>query len=233
MRMASNFTSLLLASTALFLTADLGAEEQNSGFLDDYSKLKPVAGTSARMYTAPGAYAAYRAATAIMIDQPEIVIAGDSKYRGIKPDEAKAVADSMRQAMSKEVSKTLPVVDRAGPNVLLVRLAASNIHLNKKKRGVLGYTPIGFVVTTATQATQSMQQKIILQEMNLEIEILESQSLNVLSAMVDKIEPAAKKPGESWAGEQEIMNYWADRLNCWLSNARKPEGQRAKCTVEK
>jgi hypothetical protein len=166
-----------------------------------------------------------------MIDQPEIVIAEDSAYRGIKPDEVKAVADQMRQAMSKAVSQTLPVVDQPGPGVLYVRIAASNVHLNKKKRGVLGYTPVGFVITTAAEATQQMQQKIVLQEMNLEIEIQDSETLEVLNALVDKIRPGEKKPGQSWSSEQEIMDYWADRLNCWLSNARKPEDQRTKCTT--
>jgi hypothetical protein len=233
MKAGIDITRFLAMTAAMILATELSAGEADSGFLDDYSKLKPIAGTSARAYTAPGALKAYENYKAVMIDQPEFVIAADSKYRGIKPDEAKAVADMMRQAMSKAVSKSIPVVDIAGPGVLHVRIAASNVHLNKKKRGLLSYTPAGFVVTEATQAGQEMEQKIVLQDMNLEIEVMDSQTQKVLAAMVDKIEPGVKKPGESWSSEQEMMDYWSNRLDCRLENARKPEDQWQDCAAKK
>ena len=121
-----------------------------------------------------------------MIDQPEFVIASDSKYKGVKPDEAKAVADAWRALIADTVTKNgrLFVVDQPGPDVLYVRMAASNVHLAKKKRGLLGYTPAGLVVGGAVAAGQDMQQKIILQDMNLEFEFMDSQSQEVLAAIV-------------------------------------------------
>jgi hypothetical protein len=231
--MKSNFlTSAFLAITVtLLLATELSASEENSGFLDDYNKLKPIPGTSARMYSAPGAHEAYKNYKAVMIDQPEFIIAKDSKYRGIKPDEAKAVADLMRSTMSKSVSRKLPVVDIAGSGVLHVRIAASNVHLQKKKRGLLSYTPAGFVVTEASQAGQEMQQKIVLTDMNLEIEVMDSQSQEVLAAIVDVVEPHVKKPGESWQSEQQMMDYWSNRLNCRLDNAGKPRDQWRDCNT--
>jgi hypothetical protein len=61
---------------------------------------------------------------------------------------------------------------------------------------------------TATQAGQDMEQKIDLQDMNLEIKVMDSQTQEVLLAMIEKIEPGVKKPGESWASQQEMMDYW-------------------------
>jgi hypothetical protein len=217
-------------AATLLLATELSAADSDSGFLDNYSKLKPIAGTTTRIYTAPGALEAYKNYKAVMIDQPEFFIAEDSKYRGIKPDEAKAVADKMRHTMSMAVSKSIPVVDIAGPGVLHVRVAASNVHLKKKKRGLLSYTPAGFVVNAATQAGQEMQQKIVLQDMNLEIEVMDSQTQEVLLAMVEKITPGVKKPGESWASQQEMMDYWSKRLECRLQNARLPKDQWQDCT---
>lgn len=219
----------MMVSSFLLLATQARAEENDSGFLDDYSKLKPVPGTSVLMYTAPGTLEAYKNYKAVMIDQPEIIIAADSKYRGIKPDEAKAVADAMRLAMSKAISKTLPVVDLPGPGVLYMRIAASNVHLSRKKRGILGYTPAGFVITEATRATQHMQQKIVLQKMKLEIEIQDSQTQEILNAIVDKIVPGTKKPGESWSSEQDLIDYWARHLGCWFANSRKPANARTDC----
>jgi hypothetical protein len=230
MKVSTNISRFFAVTAILMLATELTAADSDSGFLEDYSKLKPIAGTTTRIYTAPGSLEAYKNYKAVMIDQPEFIIAEDSKYRGIKPDEAKAVADKMRHSMSKAVSKSIPVVDIAGPGVLHVRVAASNVHLKKKKRGLLGYTPAGFVVTTATQAGQDMEQKIVLQDMNLEIEVMDSQTQEVLFAMVEKIEPGVKKPGESWASQQEMMEYWSNRLQCRLQNARKPKDQWQDCT---
>lgn len=205
-------------------------DKADSGFLQDYSKLQPVKGTNIRLYSAQNAFTELKNYKAVMIDQPEFVIAADSKYRGVKPDELKAIADAMRKSMSDAVSKNLPVVDRPGPGVLYVRLAASNVHLKKKKRGILSYTPAGFVVTEATQAAQEMQQKIILQEMVLEMEILDSESQDVLLALVDDIGKDVKQtPAETWTEEQKVLDYWSERFSCRLSNATKPQDQWQDC----
>jgi hypothetical protein len=67
----------------------------NNPIADSLSKLdhnaggRPYAATDARVYNAPGALESFKNYKAVMIDQPEFIIAADSKYRGIKPDEAK------------------------------------------------------------------------------------------------------------------------------------------------
>lgn len=223
---------LTTALLALITTGSF-ADEVDSGFLTDYSQLKPVAGTGIRMCTAPDVYTDLKNYTAVMIDQPEFVITDDSKYKGFKPDDAKAVADTMRKAMTDAVSNSFAVVDKAGPGVLYVRMAASNVHLKKQSRGLLGYTPVGFVVTSAAQSVKAMQQKVILQDMNLEIEILDSQSQVVLVAVVDKIKAGKKaKAGESWTNQHTVMEYWASRFNCRLENSRKPESEWRDCEAK-
>ena len=222
-------------TAALLLSATTGIAADNSGFLTDYSKLKPIDGSSAMLYSAPNAYTDFKNYKAVMIDQPEFVIANDSKYKGVKPDDAKAVADALRAQLSDTVTKggRLFVVDKPGPGVLYVRMAATNIHLKKKKRGLLGYTPAGFVVGGAVSAGQEMQKKIVLQDMNLEIEVQDSQTQKVLAAMVDKIHPGEKaKAGESWSKEHTVMDYWATRFHCRLENSQKPESEWQDCEKE-
>ena len=219
-------------ATALLLSSATNLVADDSGFLTDYSTLKPIAGSNARLYSAPNAFTDFKNYKAVMIDQPEFVIADDSKYKGVKPDEAKAVADALRAQMSDTVTKSgrMFVVDKPGPGVLYVRMAASNVHLAKKKRGLLGYTPAGFVVGSAVAAGQEMEQKIILQDMNLEIEIQDSQTQKVLAAMVDKVDPSKKaKAGESWSKEHTVMDYWANRFHCRLENSQKPQNEWEDC----
>lgn len=219
-------------TAALLLSASADILAKDSGFLTDYSQLKPLAGSDTLMYVAPNALTDYKNYKAVMIDQPEIIIADDSKYKGIKPDDAKAVADALRAQMSDTVTKNgrLFVVDKPGPDVLYVRIAASNVHLAKKKRGLLGYTPAGFVVGSAVSAGQVMEQKIILQDMNLELEVQDSQTQKVMAAVVDKIEPGKKaKASESWSKEHTVMDYWATRFHCRLENSQKPENEWEDC----
>ena len=69
----------------------------SSDFLSDYSQLKQSS-DEYMDYTylaegAPGKMADY---SAVMIDQPEIFVAADSKYKGMKPDDMKQLADAFR-----------------------------------------------------------------------------------------------------------------------------------------
>ncbi len=81
----SKISNILVVTATMFLTTGVSAEDSDSGFLDDYSKLEPIAGTNARVYNAPGAFESFKNYKAVMIDQPEFIIAADSKYRGGKP----------------------------------------------------------------------------------------------------------------------------------------------------
>ena len=69
-------------ATALLLSSATNLVADDSGFLTDYSTLKPIAGSNARLYSAPNAFTDFKNYKAVMIDQPEFVIADDSKYKG-------------------------------------------------------------------------------------------------------------------------------------------------------
>jgi hypothetical protein len=94
--------------------------------------------------------------TAFIIEQLEILIAPDSKYDGIKPDDIKTMADSMRAIFSEELVKKYQIAASLGPNPLVTRMAFTSVHLKKTSRGLLGYTPVGFVVGGAQQELASL-----------------------------------------------------------------------------
>jgi hypothetical protein len=88
-------------------------------------------------------------------------------------------------------------------------------------------------VTTAVASGQAMEQKVILQDMNLEMEVQDSQSQAVLVAIVDKIKTGKKaKASDSWAQEHTVRAYWANRFNCHLENSRKPESEWRDCEAK-
>ncbi len=72
----------------------------------------------------------------IMVDQPEIWLDEDSEYGGMKPDNAKLIADMIRGAVTKNVTnRGYEVVEEPGPDVLYMRIALTDLYLKKKKRG--------------------------------------------------------------------------------------------------
>ena len=225
------FRQILAAALGTALSVAATADNaQNSGFLSDYSDLQKTSDSySGLLYVAPNAKSAVKKYNAVMIDQPEICIADDSKYKGIKPDEIKAVADGLRSALAAEISKSYHVVDVPGPNVLYLRLAAADLYLKKKKRGLFGYTPIGFVAGAVKSAVaDDIAGSMSLKGLTVEMEILDSESQERLVAMVEHRDGKKKDPA-SWEELAAIFVEYGHRVECRLSNSRLPEKEWVTC----
>ena len=235
----SNRILTLIAACALSFAASTAFAE--SGFLTDYSKLKPLTtptGTD-RVYATPDAAKRMVAYTAVMIDQPEIHFSANSEYRGMKPEDLEALATLMRDALKARIEEggNYQVVDRTGANVLYLRTALTELYLKKKKRGVLAYTPVGAVAKVGVDALKETLDKVDIIEMAFEAEIADSQSGALFAAIV--VERGARKA----EGQKEermdmdefrstIAEYGA-RLRCRLDNARMPEAQWIDCADPK
>jgi hypothetical protein len=222
-------------SLAFFLTmttfgSAFAQDFVSSDFLSDYSQLKRSSDKHMD-YTylaegAPGKMAKY---SAVMIDQPEIFVAANSKYKGMKPDDMKALADAFRAAMAASLSTTYMIVDQPGPNVLYVRFAISNVQLKKKKKGLFAYTPIGLVRTAVKSAvTTDFTKKIDLKGLTLEMEILDSSSEEQLAALLETRSGEKDEPA-SWAELEALINVYSQRVGCRLDNARRAEENRVDC----
>jgi len=202
----------------------------SSDFLSDYSQLKQSS-DEYMDYTylaegAPGKMADY---SAVMIDQPEIFVAADSKYKGMKPDDMKQLADAFRAAMAASLSTTYMIVDQPGPNVLYVRFAISNVQLKKHKKGLLGYTPIGLVAGAAKSAmTSDFTKKIDLKGLTMEMEILDSNSEEQLAALLETRSGKKDEPA-SWEELEALITVYSQRVGCHLDNARLGEENRIDC----
>jgi hypothetical protein len=222
-------------SLAFFLTittfgSAIAQDIHSSDFLSDYSQLRES--SDARMdktylaKVAPGEIAKY---SAVMIDQPEIFVAANSKYKGMKPDDMKQLADAFRAAMAESLSTTYMIVDQPGPNVLYVRFAISNVQLKKHKKGLLGYTPVGLVAGAAKSAmTSDVTKKIDLKGLTMEMEVLDSSSEEQLAALLET--PSGKKDEPvSWVELEALITVYSQRLACSLDNARRAEEDWVDC----
>jgi hypothetical protein len=198
---------LLLASAGPAVSG-----EQYSGFLENYPAFEADSDRKgALIYKKPGTE--LKAYTKIMIDPIEIWYAPDSKYKGIKPDDLKTLADTFLAAIVEELEPDYPVVSKPGPGVLGIRLAITNVYAKKKKRGLLGYTPIGFVATTAKNL--AVGPGISLVDATIEVEMLDSQTNERLGALIDRQSASPekkKKEKTSWEEIEKTLKFYAKRF---------------------
>jgi hypothetical protein len=223
-------SSLAISLLVVVCGPAFSQDVQYSDFLSDYSKLhKSSDEYMDYKFLAPGAPDKMTNYTAVMIDQPEIFIASNSKYKGMKPDDMKALADAFRSSMAQAFAGTYMVVDQAGPNVLYLRFAISNLQLKKHKRGLLGYTPIGFVAGAAKSAlTSDITKKIDLKGLTMEMEVLDSNGQEQLAAVVE-VRSGTKDEPASWAELEALIDVYSQRVVCNLDNASLAEENRVDC----
>ncbi len=229
--------SFVLAVAASFFA--LPATAQDSGFLTDYSLLKAREGDEIveRVYVKEGIMELLDDYNAVMVDQPEIFIADDTKYKGAKPDALKQLADTMRMAMRERLEAGgFNVTEEPGPGVLFMRWAVTNLYLEKKKRSILSYSPLGQVVHYSRQAAiKDLWKKIDIVEMTIELEFLDSVTEEILAAAVDSAGHRKDKTHEedpvTWEELDAQMSTVGERVRCQLENARRPEGDRENCSA--
>lgn len=209
------------------------ASAQDESFFTDPSLLEPWdLGTYEVGYSDPEIEQKLERYDSIMIDQPEIWMAADSKYKGAKGDDLKQLADVARLTMISSIEAgSWDVVDEPGPNVAYVRWAISDLYLQKKKRGLLSYTPVGFVVHTTTQAAmRDLWKKIDIAEFGLKIEWLDSQTGEVLSA--GSVRQGSRKMGKkkadivTWQELDLVFKTIGAQTRCHLDNNRLPAGEK-------
>jgi hypothetical protein len=219
-----------VASTALLFSSAQAEELIYSGFMSDYTQLEKVTdGSADYRYVAPGGEDKMAKYNAVMIDQPEIFIANDSPYRGAKPKHLDAFAESLRAGISSALSEDMYVVGQPGENVLYISIAATNLKLTKKKRGILGYTPAGLVVGGIKgAATSNLAKKANLQGLVFELEGFDSVSGERIIAIIDSIGSDVQSPA-TWEELEAFMASYGRLMQCRFDNARLPVQQRVNC----
>ena len=224
---------MLALVISMFVTAATAEELIYSGFMSDYSQLEKVTdGTVDYRYLAPDAYNRLGKYNAIMIDQPEIFIAVDSPYRGVKPKHLDALAESLRAGMSEALRGQVYVVDRPAEQVLYVTVAISNLKLKKRQKKAYQYLPVALVVGgIAGAASSEIAKKADFGGLVFELEAFDSVSGERIVALIDSLETDADGP-ETWEDVDALMLRYGGIISCRFQNAHLPENERADCFAE-
>lgn len=226
----------LVAIVAAVAPSAAGA---GSGFLADYSRLEAVDGDASfdRVYVAPEALASAAGFDRVLIVEPEIYLAPDSPYEGLKADSLALLSDSLVAAVAESLTGAYALAETAGPGVLVLRLALVDLYLKKPiSKNPLHYTPAGFVIKTARFRLQDdLSKKVSLVEAGVELEVVDGETGAVLAAATSRRgtrkdeTSGAKADPTSWEEIDAIFASFGKRVACRLDNARKPPEQWARC----
>ncbi len=217
----------------LCMAATSSAQPVDSGFFDDYSKLEPTDAVGlSYMYARPGWEEIVRETRTVVLPQPEIFLAPDSKYKGMKPDDMKALADSLRSGMFVALANGFQIADNPGPDTLVLRVALTNMHLKKKGRiPLIGYLPPAYIAGSAKRMwLDDFAKNVLLTEAVVEMEILHGDSGEVLGQLVAELgDREAAKGFSSWEDLQAATMVAGLRLRCRLDNAKFEPELRVNC----
>jgi Protein of unknown function (DUF3313) len=227
------FAMLSVAATLGCGLANVAAAlpDYDHNFLSNYDKLvaTPLPNNATDlMYTAPGVFDRIGKYTALMIDQPEILISPKSEYDGAKPADLAAIAEQVRKDLIDALKAGgYGIVESPGPNVLYLKSAITDLMLKRKKRRLLAYTPVGFVVKAGVDATRDMMEKYDIMGDAAQGQVMDSQSGEVLGEFV----ALRGNNGQRITFDQmnaEIKGF-ASRLRCRLDNTHVPADKRIDC----
>jgi len=192
------------------------AEPYESSFIENLPTLTKSADDASLLeWTKPEAnIAAY---DKLLVSQPHIILSANNKYKGLQPDQMVLLADRLAALFSSRLGDALDIVDAPSEGTVLMNMAVTEVLL-KKKRGLLSYTPVGAMAHAATSNSKvkdldGLAQKVQLQGANLEIELVDATTGELLAIRILKIGGGKKMKGsESWEVIRQEIGELVERF---------------------
>lgn len=208
--------ALVFCSCIFFLAAGAMAAEQ-SGFLDDYSILRPrdpnKPGEPDLMYIKYGTddpkWASY---TRILLEPVQV---WKGKGTALYPEHAEYLAKHLWSRLDEELSKDYKMTSQPGPGVLRIQVAITKPGENDAQ--------MGDIKTSLPQGTRLIYEKhdwfpsteaFVDKEVAAEMKVSDAETGELLGAGVDKRSGGkyADKVLTNWADAAEVGTFWAKRI---------------------
>jgi hypothetical protein len=197
--------------------------DEFSGFLKDYSQLKPKPGLDSDflVYVNPDEAKHLRRYIAIVVDPVEAYLKTDAGESEISKTSTEAAAAYFRGSLIRAVSDAFPVVEAPGP--LTLRLRAAIVGIDSAQQAG--------EPAAAQGAPAPLAHGIKVDEVAVELELVDSESGERIAAAVDKarlgkdVETVSR--AERRRAAMEAFDGWADRVRAFLDSEHELAGPAA------
>ena len=221
----ATFAVLAMALTSAQFGCKATYQERDiapSGFLKDYSELKPGTGDEALYrYIKPGVD--WKKYTKIILDPISIYKTPDSDLNGIPEEELKSLADYLDATIREHLKNDYTFVTTPGPDTMRIRTAitqasGASVGLNV----VSSVVPIGIALANVTKLVSGKYPFV--GQAGIECEFLDSMTGTRLAAAMDaragsKTWVAGNKFA-SWSDAKSAFDFWAERAAKVLTELR-------------
>jgi hypothetical protein len=204
------------------------AGQKFSGFLKDYSNLKPnpSVDSNALTFAKSDARKNLHKYIAVIVEPVQVYLASDADESKL-PDKARGVASRyFHKALVDAVSSAFPITDEPGPLVLRLRLALIGIDIGADVPGA----------DKSSVSDGALVRTVNISKVAVEMELVDSDTSEQIAAMVDR-EPlgAGAEIGsvefskqEKWAAARQALDGWAHDVRSFLDNAHELSSEDAK-----
>ncbi len=204
-------------STGCATTRQLRGVPDTSGFLGNYSMLRPGKGKEAGLvyFASDANFAGY---DAVMIDS---VTFWTNKPTNVSAKDRQMLTDYLYNALHEELKKDYRIADAPGPGVLRIRAAVTEAKGAKVVANTItSVVPQARAVTTLAGAASNTA--LMVGRASVEADITDSLSDRRLAAAVDeRVGTKAVRGGIlKWSDAKNAFDYWAERLRKRLAEER-------------
>jgi hypothetical protein len=191
---------------------------EGSGFLDNYSQLKPGGeDESALVYVKTGAD--FKSYNKIMFEQIVVRLNSSSEANEIDPAMLVELTNYYQNALVEAVKDSYEIVDQPGTDVLWVRVAITDVEPSSPVANTMSsIVPVGMVVAVGAKATSDAN--LGTGEAATEVEVLDSMTKERLAAAVDRRQGGKSAFRGKWVDTEQAFDYWAKRFNERLNKLR-------------
>lgn len=190
-----------------------------TGFLKDYSQLKPGAeGQALLLYVDPAAkFSAYDS----ILMEPIAVYASaeDSALNKVPEEELQELLNYFDATVREQLAGDYTFVNQPGPGTMRLRIALTEAKGAKVGLSAISaVTPVGLALNGMKKAVTGASTGV--GSTGVEMELLDAQSGKRLAAAVDERVGTKTSSFGEWQSAKEAFDFWAQRLKTRLAEFR-------------
>ncbi|SFL59327.1 DUF3313 domain-containing protein [Nitrosomonas communis] len=213
--------AILIGVCAAMLTACATTEQaggfgkaEPSGFLNDYSMLRPAANeTEASLVYFTPDKTKFKSYTKILLEPVQVWRGEKSSAKNIDMEDANHLSQFLWSRVDEELRKDYTMVQQAGPGVLRIRISITEAGKGIPVLDNLTAMHPGSLIVSKGKKTLSGTESLV-GKSSIEMEATDSQTGELLGAGVDRRGGGkyAWKSLNRWEDVEQAFTYWAKKI---------------------